>query len=165
VSKPLIPPDYDCCQAEKPAGHSFMTLGGVVGAMVRCTNKPAFIVSEVKPGKDGQCGSMSLCTKCLEVFKKQVGGEAYMAEYRVTEAIKPLTTAELLEAMEAASSSLFQAGSVHTADLLRNARALLERYEKARADLSVMVDGTSSPDKPWGYTLADAVKAFLARTA
>ncbi len=41
--------DLDQCQAEKPNGHSFMTLGGRPG-LVRCTNKPSVIITEDEPG-------------------------------------------------------------------------------------------------------------------
>jgi hypothetical protein len=68
----LTPVDLKQCQAEKPTGNSFMTMGGVVG-LERCTSKPAAIVVENKAGKDGQVGSMTVCFKCLEVFKKQLG--------------------------------------------------------------------------------------------
>jgi hypothetical protein len=67
---PLTPPDPKQCQAEKPNGVTFMTMGGR-HKMVRCTNEPVFIVTEKKPGEDGQKGSMSLCASCLAVFAKQ----------------------------------------------------------------------------------------------
>lgn len=70
--KPLTPPDPERCQAEIPNGYSFMTLGGSPGR-VRCPNKPCVIATEVKPGPDGQHGSMSLCASCLKVFQKQMG--------------------------------------------------------------------------------------------
>lgn len=70
--KPLTPPDPKRCQAEVPNGHSFMTLGGRPGRE-RCKKAPSCIIVEVAPGKDGRCGSMSLCDDCLEVFTKQVG--------------------------------------------------------------------------------------------
>jgi len=72
--KKLTPPDVNQCQAEKPVDTNFMTLGGPsVGTMERCTNKPVCIVTENKPGKDGQVGSMSLCQDCLKQFNKQLG--------------------------------------------------------------------------------------------
>jgi len=67
----LIPPDLTKCQAEKPNGNTFMTLGGSPG-LERCKNKPTTIVKEINPGKDGNKGSMSLCTHCLLVFMKQM---------------------------------------------------------------------------------------------
>lgn len=70
--KPLTPPDTKQCQAEKPNGHSFMTLGGRPGR-VRCTNKPAVVVTEKKPGADGRRGSMTLCAQCLPVFVEKFG--------------------------------------------------------------------------------------------
>lgn len=67
----LLPPDLERCQAEKPNGNNFMTLGGRPG-LVRCENKPAYIVRETKPDGDGIIGSMSLCGDCLEVAKSQL---------------------------------------------------------------------------------------------
>ena len=62
----LTPPDPARCQAEMREG-SFMTLGP--RAMIRCSNAPTVIVTENELGSDGQCGSMSLCPDCLEVFR------------------------------------------------------------------------------------------------
>ena len=68
----MIPIDKKQCQSEKSNGYSFMTLGGVPG-MIRCTNKPKYILTENEPDpKDGLIGSMSLCEECLAVFKKQM---------------------------------------------------------------------------------------------
>lgn len=55
---PLVPPDLVQCQAEY-TDWSFMTLGP--RQYFRCKNKPAFVVTENKPGEDGRIGSMSLC--------------------------------------------------------------------------------------------------------
>ncbi|MAG67092.1 MAG: hypothetical protein CMK74_14680 [Pseudomonadales bacterium] len=78
------PPDLEQCQVEKPNGANFMTLGGVVGGMVRCTEKPTCIVHELKPqAGETQCGSMSMCTPCLLVFMQQVQPDA--SEYRFEE--------------------------------------------------------------------------------
>ena len=71
----LIPPDKKQCQAEKPNGHSFMTLGGRPGRE-RCTNKPTMLATEKKPGKDGQRGSMTVCDECFSVMQKQMPGAA-----------------------------------------------------------------------------------------
>ncbi len=68
----LTPPDPKQCQAEKPNGHSFMTLGGRPGRE-RCTSKPVVIAKENKPGSDGKRGSMSLCSGCLAQLRKQLG--------------------------------------------------------------------------------------------
>ena len=70
--KKLTPPDLKQCQAEKPNGNSFMTLGGSPG-LERCTAKPSVIVTERKPGLDGLKGSMALCDECLAVLRKQLG--------------------------------------------------------------------------------------------
>jgi hypothetical protein len=74
-AKPLIPPDRVRCQAEKPNGHSFMTLGGRPG-LERCSAKPSWIAKEVHPGKDGRKGSMALCTDCRGVMERQMPGYA-----------------------------------------------------------------------------------------
>jgi hypothetical protein len=66
----MIDPDREQCQAEKPNGCSPFTLGGRP-ELVRCTAKPAVIVTEKEPGPDGEIGSMSLCGECLAVFNKQ----------------------------------------------------------------------------------------------
>ena len=71
MTNELTPPDLEQCQAEKPNGNTFMTVGGMPG-LERCTNKPLFIATEKKPGEDGQKGSMSLCADCLVVFLRQV---------------------------------------------------------------------------------------------
>jgi hypothetical protein len=72
---PLIPPDMKQCQAEKPNGQSFMTLGGG-HKMVRCTAAPMWIATERKAGHDGRKGSMSLCDDCGAVMKEQLGPAA-----------------------------------------------------------------------------------------
>jgi len=66
----LIPPDYERCQAERLGG-SFMTLGP--RKMERCKRPPVFIATEIKPGEDGQCGSMSLCAQCSKMLTKKHG--------------------------------------------------------------------------------------------
>lgn len=72
----MTPPDKDRCQAEKPNGDSFMTLGGRYGGRVRCTSKPTMIITEVKPPPgQTELGSMSLCDECKAVFDKQEGFE------------------------------------------------------------------------------------------
>ena len=80
----LDPPDHDQCQAEIPNGATFLTMGGRP-ELIRCTNKPAVIATEVKPGKDGQVGSMSLCTSCHLVFLQQMP-----AGYATFEEIEPV---------------------------------------------------------------------------
>lgn len=72
MTQNLIPPDLNQCQAEKPNGVTFMTLGGKF-KMERCTNKPLYIATENVAGKDGLIGSMSLCEDCKDVFIKQMG--------------------------------------------------------------------------------------------
>ena len=68
----LTPPDLKRCQAEKPNGVNAFSHGGRPG-LVRCSTRPTVVATEVKPGEDGQVGSMSLCADCLEVFQKQMG--------------------------------------------------------------------------------------------
>jgi len=68
--KPLTPPDLKQCQAEKPNGESFMTLGGRPGR-VRCTSPAKILVRETVSGSDGQKGSMTLCGDCFVVFQTQ----------------------------------------------------------------------------------------------
>jgi len=77
----LIPPDLKRCQAEKPNGHSFMTLGGRPGTE-RCSSVPVYIAREKKPGKDGQKGSMALCADCRTVMEKQMPDYATFTEIR-----------------------------------------------------------------------------------
>jgi len=72
----LIPPDIKQCQAEKPSGHTFMTLGGRPG-LVRCSNKPTYVITETKKGADGKRGSMSLCDSCLAVAINQLSSSAF----------------------------------------------------------------------------------------
>lgn len=76
----MIPPDLERCQAEKPNGESFMTLGGG-HKMIRCDNKPTVIVTETQPGPDGKIGSMSLCTDCLKVAINQLPKGYFKVDY------------------------------------------------------------------------------------
>lgn len=69
-STALEPPDLTRCQALRPNGCTFMTLGGRPG-LERCTNEPTVILAETSPGDDGLMGSMSLCDSCLAVFRRQ----------------------------------------------------------------------------------------------
>jgi hypothetical protein len=75
----LEPPDLKQCQADKPNGHNFMTLGGVPG-LERCKAKPIVIIKELQPGKDGRYGSMSLCAECWKQAVKQLGWHTFSAE-------------------------------------------------------------------------------------
>lgn len=77
----LEPPDKKRCQADKPNGHTFLTLGGSPGR-VRCSNKPNVIATEKRAGPDGQRGAMSLCFDCLAVMNKQMPGHATIKEIR-----------------------------------------------------------------------------------
>jgi len=73
--KKLTPPDKQQCQAEHQIGAFVM--GGQIGKLTRCNNTPTVIVTEKKKGKDGLIGSMSLCEKCLNVAKKQLGENSF----------------------------------------------------------------------------------------
>ena len=75
---PLIPVDMNKCQAEV---RSFMTLGP---GFARCCNAPSWIATEVKPGKDGQIGQMSLCDECKAQFIKNFGRD-YAVFTRINE--------------------------------------------------------------------------------
>ena len=68
----LIEPDKKQCQAEKPNGNTFMTLGGVP-ALIRCEKNPVIIATESEPDKNGLQGSMSMCDKCWKVAIEQLG--------------------------------------------------------------------------------------------
>lgn len=76
---PLVKPDLDRCQAEKPGNGPFI-LGGEIGDprngyRVRCRSKPTVIARERQPGEDGRRGSMSLCNDCKRAFIDQLGSD------------------------------------------------------------------------------------------
>lgn len=64
----LVPPDRKQCQAEKPNGANFLSLGAKI-QYTRCKEKPYVIVSQPKDRLNGQ---MSLCRACLLKFMEQV---------------------------------------------------------------------------------------------
>ncbi|MCK5604765.1 hypothetical protein KAR91_22945 [Candidatus Pacearchaeota archaeon] len=70
----MEPVDPKRCQADKPTGHNFMTLGPGK-PRERCKNKAVMIATENKPSEDGKIGFMSLCKDCLEVLKAQMSGD------------------------------------------------------------------------------------------
>jgi hypothetical protein len=78
----LIPPDLERCQAEKPNGNTFMTLGGTPG-LVRCANKPTLLATEKAAGPDGLHGSMSLCQECADVMAIQMPGVATLEKLKL----------------------------------------------------------------------------------
>lgn len=49
--------------------------------MVRCLNIPIVIIKESNPGKDGRCGSMSLCAQCWLVAVQQLGNDAFTSKH------------------------------------------------------------------------------------
>lgn len=71
ASEGIEPLDYEQCQAEKPNGVNFMTLGGRF-AMVRCKSKPTTILTDAMPAEDGKVGHMTVCDGCLARLKVQV---------------------------------------------------------------------------------------------
>lgn len=72
----LEPPDKKQCQAEITTIAPFMQMGGPPRVTARCKNKPTTLAKEVKPGPDGQRGSMTVCDSCLAVMKKRVDAGA-----------------------------------------------------------------------------------------
>jgi hypothetical protein len=69
----MLPIDVEQCQALKPNGNTFMTLGGRPG-LVRCKNKPTWIAIENEKREDGR-GGMSLCESCKKVCEEQLPNE------------------------------------------------------------------------------------------
>jgi len=92
----LTPPDRDRCQAEKPNGNTFMTLGGRPG-LVRCENKPVVIIHETEPDRNGLLGSMSLCQGCLKVFNEQQPGTKVRLMYLYAQLAGKEVTIEQIE--------------------------------------------------------------------
>lgn len=82
VSAGIEPFDTERCQAEKPNGYTFMTLGGRPD-LERCKSKPEVLVTDARPAKDGKIGHMTLCDGCLAVFKKT--RENWRTDYVITE--------------------------------------------------------------------------------
>lgn len=76
----LDPIDVRRCQAIKPNGNSFMTIGGVVGRE-RCKNTATCIIIQISPAEDGLRGGMSVCNECLEVAKFQLGADTFVIQY------------------------------------------------------------------------------------
>lgn len=72
-TKRLAEPDLNQCEAEKPNGTNFMTMGGPSSRRSRCTAKPDVIATEREPREDGLRGSMCLCFSCAGVMKVQLG--------------------------------------------------------------------------------------------
>jgi hypothetical protein len=71
----IEPVDFEQCQAEKRAPHTFMSFGPDPG-LRRCKNKPSVVATEKEPDCDGLIGSMSLCPECFEQIQKQMPGKA-----------------------------------------------------------------------------------------
>jgi len=83
--KDLNLPDFYQCQALKPSGYTFMTLGGKPGDKIPCQAKPYYIVYELHSQEDGLKGSMSLCIDCKNVFINQMGSS--LKNYKFAEII------------------------------------------------------------------------------
>jgi len=79
--------DVNQCQAEKPNGNSFMTLGGIPG-LERCKNVPKYIVIErtMKEEEDNFQGAMSMCVDCKNVFITQMASK--LGSYAITELLE-----------------------------------------------------------------------------
>ena len=76
----LTPPDLERCQAEVPTQGPFQ-MGGEIGDpkngyRIRCRNEPKYVATEKRPGKDGLCGAMSLCSGCRDAMERQCPGVA-----------------------------------------------------------------------------------------
>lgn len=69
MSEDIIPPDPEQCQCEITSGHGPFVLGPKPKP-VRCANKPQWLVTEIRPGTDGQYGSMCLCESCKDHMLK-----------------------------------------------------------------------------------------------
>lgn len=68
--KPLTPVDPERCQVVITTRPSPFTMGGDLSPKrERCEAKATAILTETTPGEDGQCGAMSVCDRCLEVFR------------------------------------------------------------------------------------------------
>lgn len=64
----LIPPDFKQCQARPNVlDHSPFSLGPMPKP-IRCPNLPVWLALEIKPGRDGIHGSMTLCQSCSELL-------------------------------------------------------------------------------------------------
>jgi hypothetical protein len=67
MAEKLTPPDLLRCQCDVGAlAHSPFTLGPMMSHL--CGEPPVWLAVEVLPGKDGLCGSMSLCQKHADVL-------------------------------------------------------------------------------------------------
>ena len=76
----MIPPDLNQCQAEVTVSHPFR-MGGDCRETTRCSAKPTVVLHETEPAEAGMCGSMSLCSACLAVFRQQCPDAAVRVEY------------------------------------------------------------------------------------
>ena len=70
--------DLAQCEAEKPnLKYNPFGLGHGLDSsqrMLRCTPKPTYIATEVKPGPDGEIRTMSLCDDCKKVCERDLKG-------------------------------------------------------------------------------------------
>lgn len=63
-------PDYSRCQCEITT-HNPWAFGGGTPQTRRCMHVPSYLITEVKAGKYGERGSMTLCNDCYKVFVTQ----------------------------------------------------------------------------------------------
>lgn len=75
IRKPKLEPvDLERCQCEETPAHSFMSFGPRPKPD-RCNQKPVWVATENKPGKDGLMGSMSLCEAHRQSLIKKMGAD------------------------------------------------------------------------------------------
>ena len=89
----LTPVDLFRCQTEITTTLGPFRLGGPPKTTTRCTKEPTMVATEINPGEDGLCGSMSVCDSCFEVMQKQMTGVHYT---RIELAMKPPTKPKAL---------------------------------------------------------------------
>lgn len=71
----LEPPDLELCQGEYTPAYSFMSFGKP--GRRRCASQPVVIAIEAAPGKDGECGAMSLCEECRQALIVKLGAQGF----------------------------------------------------------------------------------------
>lgn len=69
TKKKLTPVDTKRCQAMKRL--SPFTVGGDLRTMFRCEGVAAFVLRELRKGKDGLRGAMSLCAPCVVEYERR----------------------------------------------------------------------------------------------
>ena len=69
TSASLTPPDPERCQANPNVLRWSPFSLGPMPEPVRCSNPAAWLAEEVRPGKDGLCGAMTLCEGCADLMR------------------------------------------------------------------------------------------------